>query len=129
MDKSTEQKYAVYRCLEPGHTETNTPWFGMSDVCPCNPELQNPTGRGRVGCGFGVQFDQNAINRASNQKVPLQTVIGSNKPNNQGSSYHTVAVPATLPKGSMFPGKQNPPPQTDPRPLIRIGQEWRSGWA
>jgi hypothetical protein len=125
MSNLTKQKYAVYRCLEPGHTETDTPWFGMSDVCPCNPELQNPTGRGRISCGFGVQFDQNEINRASNQKVPLQTVIGSIK----GSSYHNLAVPVQLPKGSMFPGKQNPPPQADPRPLVRIGQEWRSGWA
>ena len=124
MNYEERQKYSIYRCLEPGHTETNTPWFGMSDVCPCDPDLQNPTGRGRVACGFGVQFDQNAINRAASQREPLQTVVSSNQ-----GSYHTMAVPATLPKGSMYPGKQNPPPQADPRPLVRIGQEWRSAWA
>lgn len=126
--KQTAQKYAVYRCLEPGHTETGTPWWPSQNYCPCDPKLSDPTGRGSMGCPFGVQFDQAEISAAANRKQPLMTVVGSNQ-GQGGSTYQTKAVPASLPGGSMFPTKQNAPPQADPRPLVRIGQEWRSAWA
>lgn len=120
--EQNKYRYSVFRCLIPGKSQVDPPWFPYSDICPCNPEYDNPTGRGMVSCGYGVQFDQNLINQSVNAIETLKTVVGSN------GQFYSIPVDS-LPEGTMYPKMQNVPPQAEPRPLIRIGQEWRSAWA
>jgi len=102
--------YVDYRCIEPSAITTNAPWFPISNVCPCNPSLSNPTGRGYVACPFGVQTNTKQIEQHNMSKV--------------------VSVPKVA--GAMFPNVSSnfaviSPPQFQPRPLTNIGYTWRSG--
>jgi hypothetical protein len=106
---------------------TDEPWYPVKNTCPCDPNQSNPTGRGFTPCPFGVNFEEKAINRNINAKKPLMTVVSEIN----GPNYQAVSVPVTEAniKGSMFPKNQYTAPQAQPRPLIKIGQEWRSAWA
>lgn len=112
-------KYAVYRCLQPNAKTTNSPWFREEDSCPCNPILSNPTGRGLMGCPFGVQFE-----KSWNETIPLtkseQIVTNSGIENINKNVNTKISLP-----GSMFQNGQFIPPQLEPRPLSRIGVEYR----
>ena len=102
--------YVDYRCIEPNSVQTGNPWFPISNVCPCEPKLSNPTGRGYVACPFGVQTNTQQIHQLNMSKV--------------------VSVPKVA--GAMFPEVSSnfsviSPPQFQPRPLTNIGYTWRSG--
>lgn len=108
-----------FRCIDPVAVNMEKPWYRISDNCPCNPKLSNQTGRAYTACPLGVQFDQKEIyNSIYDNKI----VTKSDRPMNFSE----------IPNGSLFPNNSNPdvvPPNIQPRPLIRIGQTWRSGWA
>lgn len=36
-----QYSYSAFRCQIPGKQSTGQPWFPYSDVCPCNPTLDN----------------------------------------------------------------------------------------
>lgn len=93
-------KYAVFRCPEPGAVVTEGPWFPSDNVCPCNPKLSFPTGRGLTPCPFGVM-----------------------EPEKRSTAQHTTENQIT---GIIYNDAQFIPPQMDPRPLARIGESWRS---
>jgi hypothetical protein len=106
--------YADYRCIDPVAKNVGAPWYRIDDVCPCDPKLSFPTGRGFTSCPMGVQFDNKIINETMKSSEPIK----------MSDSFGA---------GSMFPqvNKQISsvtPPQLQPRPLSRIGQTWRSGW-
>ena len=114
-------RYSVFRCIDPVATNMKQPWFPIEDKCPCDPNLSNTSGRGFTPCPFGVQFNQSQLNKEINKTEPLMTVVGLGKPEPVN----------TLPFGSMMPNFINipnaTPPQLQPRALIRIGEQWRSG--
>lgn len=97
-------KFAIYRCLEPGAIETKGPWFPTENICPCDPKLSFPTGRGISGCPFGVMEYEKRPSAQLFNKVPKESEI----------------------TGIIFNNAQFIPPQMDPRPLTRIGERWRS---
>ena len=110
MSSSTD--FSVYRCPDPNKVNTDLPWFNMSNVCPCDPKYSNITGRGYTPCTFGIQTDEKEIHYSieHNRLPPLHTIT-----NNQ---YGT---------GMLYENNQYVPPQlTPPRPLARIGQQFRS---
>lgn len=117
--------YTTYRCLYPKAIETNNPWFPLDNVCPCNPELTNPTGRSVNACPFGVQFDTLEIKKEE-QLRPLMRVV-PNAPNNDYTGFVSEPVSEPL-KGSLFPANSYVPNQKQPRALSRIGYEWRSAF-
>lgn len=109
----------MYRCLQPYAKTTNQPWFREEDSCPCNPSLSNPTGRGLMGCPLGVQFE-----KSWNETIPLtqsEQIITNSGIENINKN---VSIKSSLP-GSMFQNGQFIPPQLQPRPLARIGIEYR----
>ncbi len=111
---STNKNYTDYRCVSPTISVTDTKWFPMTDVCPCDPTLSNPTGRGFTPCPMGITFD-----KQDNKTLPLSALK-----NNNGN---WVATDVTeLPPGSMYPVGSYVAPQLQPRMLTRIGQTWRS---
>ena len=126
-DVSDPFKYSDFRCVDPVAVETTTPWYPNQNICPCNPNLSNPTGRGFTPCPFGVQFDQNKINNSVNNIQPLMSVNGVNT----SSGFQSYPSPVTEQsvQGLLIPGKQFVAPQAQPRPLAKIGLEWRSAWA
>lgn len=87
-----KNNYTYFTCLDPTQPASN--------ICPCDPSVSNPTGRGFTQCPFGIYNN------------PLQT----DKPGSQ----HNIGV------GNNFNSKQTAPPQFQPRPMSRIGIEWRS---
>jgi hypothetical protein len=91
-------KFAVYRCVDPVATKTSKPWYTITNVCPCDPNMSNTTGRGFTSCPFGVS-------------KPMEDKL--------------VGTDASL-TGSLFGSNQVVPPQLQPRELHRIGVEWRS---
>jgi hypothetical protein len=99
---SNNTKYDVYRCPDPKKVITDLPWYPISNVCPCNPNFNNVTGRGYTPCGFGVQTNEKSINYAASQTLP----------------------PKKLPLGALYQMDQYVPPQLNPYPLTRIGQQW-----
>ncbi len=106
-NQNNGNRFSVYRCPDPVAVVTEHPWYSYQNVCPCDPNLSNQTGRGFTACPMGI-----------NQEAPQW-----NLPMFQSISQ----VPATNVTGSMFgSGNQFVPPQLQPRQLIRIGQEWRS---
>ena len=123
MNQSQDKyRYSVFRCLDPNKVETGQPWYPYSDICPCNPDFNNPTGRGKVACGFGVQTDQSFLHNQTNMMNPLMSISGSEQGN-----FHINSAPVTkLPNGNLYPKNSMLPPQLQPRQLIRIGEVWRS---
>lgn len=107
--------FSDFRCLDPNMKETGAPWFRIPDVCPCDTELSNPTGRGYTSCPFGVQTQQTTNDLISN----LYASPSTNEP--------AAAEKLT---GSFFPEISTFPimavPQFQPRPLAQIGYTWRS---
>lgn len=98
--------YSVYRCPDPIKTKTDTPWYPIENVCPCDPNDTNITGRGFTPCAFGVQYETpNTINLIKQKSLPKQT----------GALV-----------GTMYQNNQFVPPQLQPRQNTRIGQQWRS---
>ena len=100
--------YAVYRCPDPVAVKTGQPWFSYSNICPCDPNLSNTSGRGFTPCPFGIdQSTTPSWNLSSAQlasQLPAQSQV----------------------VGNLYSQNQYVPPQLDPRPLSRIGQAWRS---
>ena len=125
-------KYSNFACIDPVAVYMDKPWYPYKETCPCDPQLSNPTGRGFTPCPFGVDFEIQNISQANLPK-PLMTVVGNIDKN---GTYRDISVPVygvnneDRPlSGSMFPSKQFSAPQAEPRPLVRIGQSWRSAWA
>ena len=125
FSESDKQKFAAYRCLQPGSTETTSKsgWYRVDDSCPCNPVYSNISGRGFQSCTFGLTDNQDLINNANLPK-PLMSI--EKVPNE--SNYQAVPT-KRLPQGSVFPQNQFVPSSYEPRPLIRIGNNIRSAWS
>lgn len=98
-------KFIVYRCPEPGAVVTEGPWYPINNVCPCDPKLSFPSGRGISSCPFGVMENEKRPSFQIPNKLPTQEQI----------------------TGIIYNEGQYIPPQMDPRPLTRIGERWRSG--
>ena len=96
--------YNVYRCPDPLKVKTDEPWYPISNVCPCNPMESNVTGRGYTPCNFGIQDDQKEINSLSSKKSTMNNPL----------------------MGSLYQMHQYTPPQLNPYPVTRIGQQWRN---
>jgi hypothetical protein len=109
-----KMNYVDYRCIEPSAIDTAGPWFPISNICPCDPKLSNPTGRGYTACPFGIQAEQKTISKEAHSFMPINT-----------NNIHTVG------DGVMYPSLSQlnviSPPQFQPRPLTNIGYTWRTG--
>lgn len=101
---NNDNRYAVYRCLEPGAVKTDEPWFPSENICPCDPSLSFPSGRGISGCPFGIMESEKRPTAQLFNQLPTQQQI----------------------TGIIYNDAQFIPPQMDPRPLTRVGQNWRS---
>lgn len=101
-------RFSVYRCPDPVATKTDQPWYSYENICPCDPNLSNKTGRGFTACPLGINQEAGSWN------LPAFQLVSQIPNSNQitGNLY-----------GS---GNQFVPPQLQPRQLIRIGEEWRS---
>ncbi len=121
--KEDPSKYTALRCVLPGATETNKPWFPIMNVCPCDPRLSNTSGRGIMPCPFGIQGD---IADTPNGFENLKALYLKN--NSKGLQTLTQDVPESFIKGtgSMYQNNQYNAPQMDPRALVQIGYTWRS---
>jgi hypothetical protein len=108
-------KFTDYRCIIPGTTVVSEPWFPMTDVCPCDPGLSDPTGRGFTPCPFGISEPGPDLGVT----VPLQSIARTN------NGWVTKDV-KSVPYGTFYPKNNYLPPQLEPRPLMRIGVSWRS---
>lgn len=104
---SNDSKFNVYRCTDPRKVNTDTPWYPISNVCPCDPQHNNVSGRGYTPCTFGITTDQQQISSSLPQGTPL------NRPK---------------PTGSLFQMNQYSPPQLDPRQSVRIENQWRNAF-
>lgn len=116
-NNKTDLNFIDYRCIDPLATVMESPWFPMRDVCPCDPKLSNPTGRGYTGCPFGVSFNNENQNQNNNLEK-LQTI----------SNVNTQWLPqevSSLPTGAIYPKNSYTAPQLQPRQLYRIGVSWR----
>jgi hypothetical protein len=113
---NNDTKFAVFRCPDPVAVKTEGPWYNYENICPCDPSLSYPTGRGFTACPYGI-FDQGNGNGNGNgnlsanvlKDVQQSIVAGLSRTGNNYNDYQVI------------------PPQMDPRPLTRIGQQWRSG--
>jgi len=102
-------RFSVYRCPDPVANVTNQPWYPYQNVCPCDKNLSNKTGRGFTACPLGLNQE------APQWNLPMYQVASQ-------IPYNTTNL-----TGSLFAsGDQFVPPQLQPRQLIRIGEEWRS---
>lgn len=108
--------YSVYRCPDPIKYKTDTPWYPIENVCPCDPNDTNISGRGYTPCAFGVQYETPNNVNLFNQMKPTKT---------QSMVKESMVKENTI--GSLFQDNQIVPPQLQPRMLTRIGQQWRSG--
>lgn len=128
--------YNVYRCLDTRKYKVDTPWFRQYDVCPCNPEISNPTGRGLLPCPFGYP-SQNMISKSPSRPKSSEKPQGSQwdkapQPYLFEKTQHLAEKSPALQKiadlsGSLYQENTFTPPQLEPRPIARIGQQWRSG--
>ena len=133
MQDQDPYRYSNFSCIDPVAVFTDEPWYPIKNTCPCDPNLSNPTGRGFTPCPFGVNFQEKQINQSINSKKPLMKVVSTIN----GPNYQSVSVPVVgsgpsgkeVLSGSMFPTSQYTVPQANPRPLVKIGQTWRSAWA
>ena len=51
---NNNKDFSVYRCPEPTAVKTGRPWFYGENVCPCDTNLSNQSGRGFAACNFGI---------------------------------------------------------------------------
>jgi hypothetical protein len=107
VSKDNGSKFVSYRCPDPNAVITQEPWFPYSNVCPCDPMLTNPSGRGFSGCPYGIKKED-----APKENLPLSQLINQ------------IPVKSGM-EGTLFSSNQFVPPQMNPRQLTRIGQEWR----
>ncbi len=102
-NKNNSNKYSVYRCSD---SDTGTP------TCPCDPNLDNPTGRGISACPYGITSQNSASLNLPSSQLMFQ----------QPNKNQVI--------GTLFSEKESivfsSPPQFQPRQLVRIGNEWRS---
>jgi hypothetical protein len=103
--------YVDYRCIEPSAIDTDGPWFPISNICPCDPKLSNPTGRGYTPCPFGIQPEQKVV-----QSFIKASIIKNPSITGTGSMYPNISKLSVI-----------SPPQFQPRPLTNIGYTWRTG--
>ncbi len=101
--------YSIFRCPDPVATKTGEPWYPISNVCPCDPQLSNESGRGFTACPMGL-----SVEKGVNAPVVPQGQLAGQQPQSQ----QVV--------GSLFNQRQAVPPQMWPRQLSRIGNQWRS---
>ncbi len=106
-NQNNGNKFTIYRCPDPVAVKTDQPWYSYSNICACDPNLSNKTGRGFTACPLGINQEAPSWNLPSFQ-------IMSQLPNQN----QTV--------GNLYGKNQYVPPQLQPRQLIRIGEEWRS---
>ena len=109
---SNNDKFNVYRCVNPTAVTTEQPWYSYSNVCPCDPKLSNTSGRGYTPCPFGV-LESNDSMEMSELKSQFR-----HQEANQFPSKHRLV-------GNLDNTLQFTPPQLQPRQLVRIGQVWR----
>lgn len=109
VDKNNQLNYSQYRCQDPVGVKTGEPWYPYSNVCPCNPDLSNTSGRGFTPCPMGLS---NLEKRGPS--LPMNQIVNQIPKNSQVV-------------GTLYSEGQAVPPQLEPRQLSRIGQQWRSG--
>lgn len=114
--KAPNTNYVDYRCIEPTAISTSGPWFPISNSCPCDPKLSNPTGRGFVSCPFGIQ-----TNETLNMSITTEQQNFSGIPEKELESKQQGSL---YPEISIYP--VTAVPQFQPRPLAQIGYTWRS---
>jgi len=108
-EKNDQLNYSVYRCPDPVDVKTGEPWYTVSNVCPCDPNLSNKTGRGFTACPLGLSLE-----KGTNAPIaPLSQLPGQQPAPGQMT-------------GALFNQHQAVPPQMWPRQLSRIGQQWRN---
>ncbi len=120
INQISNKNYTDYRCINPLGTIMEEPWFPMRDVCPCDPKLSGPTGRGYSGCPFGIQFPDS---------IEEQNFQNGLKPLNSIQNKNGQWVPEEvrqLPFGAAYPTGSYVAPQLQPRQNVRIGVTWRS---
>jgi len=106
VNQNNTRNYSVYRCPDPVAIVTQTPWYSYSNVCPCDPNLSNPSGRGFTACPQGLNQTQNEWN------LPDWQI--------------TSQIPWNSQLGSLYNQHQYVPPQLNPYPVTQIGYSWRS---
>ena len=97
--------YQIFRCPDPVTTTTSDPWYPVDNSCPCDPNLSNTTGRGFTACPFGLTIEQPSGSLLTQASFPQ----------NKASVV-----------GNLYSQGQYVPPQLEPRPISRIGMQWRS---
>lgn len=107
VNKNNNTNYEVYRCFNNSQI-TGPPWFQNENICPCDPNTNNITGRGFSYCNFGIVEREKIYGPAANMRQ-----------SNQKPTKNKVT-------GNLFNHQQTVPPQLDPNPFVRIGQAWRS---
>lgn len=108
VNANNTNNFSVYRCPDPVAVFTTQPWYPNSNICPCDPNQSNNSGRGYTACPLGIS------QKSPNWDLPASQIIAQ-----LPSTERTV--------GNMYgSGNQFVPPQLQPRQLVRIGQEWRS---
>jgi hypothetical protein len=109
VNQNNTRNYAVYRCPDPVAIKTGGPWYygDGENICPCDPNLSNKTGRGFTACNIGINQE------APQWNLPTFQLVSQFPDKNQIV-------------GSMFSQNRFVPPQLQPRQLVRIGEEWRS---
>lgn len=70
-----------YRCINPPAVITEGPWFREKDICDCDPEQSNFTGRGYIPCAFGS---------ADGQLVNIPNVPNQNNLAFNGNKYFQI---------------------------------------
>jgi hypothetical protein len=108
-------KFYAYSCMIPFARKIDQPWVSYSNVCPCDLQQSNVTGRGFTPCAFGINNRTDDVQ----EYKPLVNYKGE-----QISSSNINSM------NNLYPGStsigQFVPPQLDPRALIQVGYEWRS---
>ncbi len=104
---SNNLDYNVYRCVDPVAVKTGDPWYPISNICPCDPQLSGSTGRGFMSCPMGLSVEK------PGKPLPISQILNQIPPQQQVT-------------GSLFNQNQFVPPQLDPRQLTMIGYQWRS---
>jgi len=105
VNKNNNRNYSVYRCIEPSSIVTDGPWYPNQNICPCDPSLSNKTGRGFTACPIGIE----------------EPIINMNINKNDTGPYNSQI------KGNLYSSSQFTPPQLMPRPITKIGYQWRAG--
>jgi len=102
--QNNSKDFSVFRCINPTATITEYPWYSSgTNVCPCDPNLSNPSGRGFISCPYGINNTSSSF-KQSDDSFPYNNQI----------------------TGNLYPKEQFVPPQIQPNPLVKIGYSWRS---